>query len=349
MAGGRGDETQDRVSGGRSNPRTAVTLDDVARIAGVSTATVSRTLNHPERVAGKTREKIDDAIARIGYVPNLLAGGLASRRSRLIAAIVYSMENVVHAETVKYFSRHLRQNGYQVLLGETEYREDLEETLVAAVLCRRPDGILLTGSKHTAACRRMLLAADIPIVETWELTPTPLDVAIGFSYEEVGRTIAGYLLGKGYREIAVISAGDERSKTRVRAFREAVRRETGHESPWIRIPTPSSFQLGREALGRLLDTGFREGAIFCSSDNLAHGVLTEAAARGLSVPRPIAVMGFGDQPYAAYTHPALTTVRFDREWIGNKAAEILLARIRGEQVPETILNVDTVIIERETT
>lgn len=145
MTQGRDRETPNRPSGG------AVTLDDVAKLAGVSTATVSRTLNHPDRVTRKTRDKIDAAIARTGYVPNLLAGGLASRRSRLIAAVVYSMENVVHAETIKYFSRRLRRNGYQVLLGETEYQETLEEELVAALLCRRPDGILLTGGKHTAA------------------------------------------------------------------------------------------------------------------------------------------------------------------------------------------------------
>lgn len=158
----------------RNREPAGVTLEDVARLANVSAITVSRALNQPDKVAAKTLERVNQAIAQTGYVPNLLAGGLASRRSRLIAAVIPFMANSIFAEMVRAFSDVLRDAGYQVLLGETEFSEEREESLLNAILSRKPDGILLTGINHTNTCRKRLLAADIPIVETWDLTPTPL-------------------------------------------------------------------------------------------------------------------------------------------------------------------------------
>lgn len=135
-------------------------------------------------VADKTLAKINQAIARTGYVPNLLAGGLASKRSRLIAALIPSMGNSIYAETVRSFSERLRRAGYEIFLGETSFSEEQEESLLDALLSRKPDGILLTGVNHSANCRRRLLAAGIPVIETWDLTPTPLDVVIGFTIVE---------------------------------------------------------------------------------------------------------------------------------------------------------------------
>jgi LacI family gluconate utilization system Gnt-I transcriptional repressor len=172
----------------------SVTLSDVAKLAGVSPITVSRVLNQPEKVAPKTLAKVQKAIARTGYVPNLLAGGLASRRSRLIAAIVPSIANSVYAETIKFFSEKMREAGYQVLLGESGYSEEQEESLIATILQSRPDGVFLTGINHSSQAKRLLLAADIPVVETWDITPTPLDVVVGFSHQRVGQAVATYLL-----------------------------------------------------------------------------------------------------------------------------------------------------------
>jgi len=333
----------------KNKPRGAVTLDDVAKIAGVSASTVSRALNYPERVIPKTREKINAAIARTGYVPNLIAGGLASQRTKLIAAIVYSMENSVHAETITHFTHYLRSHGYQVILGETAYQEDLEEVMVATVLSRRPEGIFLTGSKHTPACLRMLLAADIPVVEAWNLTSNPLDVVVGISYEKIGRAIADLVLKKGYRKIAMVSAeNDYRSDLRCFSCQEHLREKGGINPLWIRTPSPTNFGIGRDSLKTLLESGFDEGAIICSADNLAHGVLTEAIALGIPIPDQLGVIGFGDLPFAQYTHPALTTVRFDRKVIGYTAAEVLLKRINNKDVTNRSIDVGFEFIERDT-
>jgi LacI family gluconate utilization system Gnt-I transcriptional repressor len=325
----------------------SVTLDDVAKLAGVSPITVSRALNYPNKVAPKTLEKINQAIARTGYVPNLLAGGLASRRSRLIAAIIPSIANSVYAETIQFFSDRLRESGYQVLLGEAGYLESREESLITAVLSRRPDGILLTGVNHTMACRRLLAAANIPVVETWDITPTPLDVVVGFSHERIGQAVADFLLSKGYRNIGVISAEDHRAQIRQRAFIETLAKQGVVDVAITTVPTPTNFRLGREGLAKLLDSGF-SGAVFCSSDTLAQGALAEAQSRNLSVPGQVAIVGFGDQPYAAYTYPALTTVRFDREVIGRRAADALITRINGDAVNERVIDVGFNIVERQT-
>src|SRR6056297_3563188 len=181
-----------------------VTLDDVAKLAGVSPITVSRVLNHPDKVAQNTRDKVKQAIARTGYVPNLLAGALASRKSRLIAAIVPSMANSVYTETIKFFTETMRSAGYQVILGESGHLEEQEESLISALLSRRPDGIFLTGTNHTKECKRLLIGANIPVVETWDLTPTPLDVVVGFSHQKIGEAVANYLWEKGYRKIGIV-------------------------------------------------------------------------------------------------------------------------------------------------
>ncbi len=325
-----------------------VTLEDVARLADVSSITVSRVINQPDKVAAKTLEKVNQAIAQTGYVPNLLAGGLASRRSRLIAAIIPVM--AIYAEMVRAFSDVLRDAGYQVLLGETEFSEKREESLLNAILSRKPDGILLTGINHTDTCRKRLLAADIPIVETWDLTPTPLDVVIGFSHRQIGRTVAEFLVNKKtYKQFGIVSATDHRALIRQQAFLDKLA-GFGIENVLVsNVPAPTSFKLGRQGLANLLDQGFSEGAIFFSSDTLAQGAMTEALSRGLNIPQTLAFIGFGDQPYAAYTHPPLTTVRFDLSEMGRQAAKSLLARIDNRPLDQKVIDLGFSIIERGTT
>jgi LacI family gluconate utilization system Gnt-I transcriptional repressor len=347
----RPEATRKRLGGKRGASRLSrhsVTLESVAHVAGVSAITVSRALNHPDQVAAQTLERINQAIAQTGYVPNLLAGGLASNRSRLVAAIVPSIANLVYAETIRYFSEHIRNAGYQVLLGESGYAQDAEEQLVSAILSRRPDAVFLTGINHSADCRRRLLAARIPIVETWDFTPTPLDIVVGFSHEEVAQAVAEYLYDKGYRKFGIVSADDPRALFRYRSFKAALARRGIADVPAGIVPAVSSLQRGRHGLAILLSEGFKNGVVFCSSDTIAHGVLAEAQCRGLSVPKDLAVFGFGDQDFAAHTYPALTTVRIDRPLMGKKAADALLAKLQDRPATENVVNVGFQIIPRET-
>lgn len=351
MSRKRKDLSKDGDTANRSEDKQmgSVTLSDVARLAGVGTTTVSRAINQPDQVAPKTLEKVNQAITLTGYVPNLIAGALASRKSHLVAAFIPSIANTVYAETIRYFSRTLRNSGYQVLLGETDYQEEQEESLVRTILSRRPDGIFFIGINHTQACRRQLLVANIPVVETWDMTTTPLDLIVGFSHEAVGKTTADFLLQKGIREFASIWALDSRAQLRRKSFLETLNSQGIDTSLVFDVETPTNFGQGREGLKHLLAAGFKGGAVVCSSDTIAHGVLAEALSQGFRIPEDLAVVGFGDQSFSAFTNPPLTTVRFDRKRIGQCAAEVLLARINGEKVPEPVIDVGFEIIERMTT
>jgi len=334
-----------------SSPRATgnVTLGDVAKLAGVSPITVSRVLNQPEKVAPKTLEKVQKAIALTGYVPNLLAGGLASRRSRLIAAIVPSIANSVYAETIKYFSEKMRDAGYQVLLGESGYSEEQEESLIATILMSRPDGVFLTGINHSPQAKRLLLAANIPVVETWDITPTPLDVVVGFSHQSVGQAVADYLLSRSKGRIGILSATDHRAQLRQQAFLKTLEEKGVTGVVISTVPVPTSFLAGRVGMARLLDGGFIDGAVFCSSDTLAQGALTELQCRKLCIPDQIAMVGFGDQPFAAHTVPALTTIKFDRALMGQKAAAALLSSFNDDPINQKVIDVGFQLIERQTT
>lgn len=324
-----------------------VTLKDVAKLAGVSPITVSRALNRPDLVAPDTLAAVRQMVERTGYVPNLLAGGLASRKTRFVAAIVPAISNQVFSESIQSLTDRLWESGYQVLLGTSGYPTSREEDLLAAILSRRPDGIFLTGIAHSAESHRRLAAARIPVVEVWDLTPTPVDMLVGFSHEKVGQGVAEDLLSGGHRQFGVISADDARAEVRRQGFLSVLEKSGVTDVPTVLVPAPSNFRLGREGLARLLERGPVPRAVFCSSDTLAHGVLMEAQARGLPVPSELAVVGFGDLDFAAHTYPPLSTVRIDRPAIGRIAAEALLGRIEGRDV-ERIVDIGFQVIRRGT-
>jgi LacI family gluconate utilization system Gnt-I transcriptional repressor len=335
----------------RVTPRSggSVTLDDVAKLAGVSPMTVSRAVNQPNLVAPATRRRVHQVIERTGYVPNLLAGGLASRRSRLVAAIVPSITNGIFVETVQALTDRLWQSGYQLMLGLSGYPAIREDALLSAVLSRRPDAVVLTGIDHSSEMRKRLLAARIPVVETWDLTPTPIDMLVGFSHERVGEAVARHLLAKGHHRLGLVSADDDRAMARRRGFAAEIAR-CGHEAPASMIvAAPSTLALGRQSIAALLDRGEAPSAVFCSSDALAHGVLEEARSRGLEVPRKLAVIGFGGLDFTRHTSPALSTVNVDRSAIGRIAAEVIVASIDGMPPQSRITDVGFEIVDRDTT
>ncbi|MGE5247298.1 MAG: substrate-binding domain-containing protein, partial [Verrucomicrobiota bacterium] len=179
------------------------------------------------------------------------------------------------------------------------------------------------------------------------LTPTPVDMLVGFSHEKVGQAVADELLACGHRQFAVISADDARAEVRRAAFLAVLEKNGATDVPTVHVPAPSNFRLGREGLSRLLEHDPLPRAVFCSSDTLAHGVLAEARARGLAVPAELAVVGFGDLDFAAHTHPPLSTVRIDRPAIGRLAAEALLGRIEGRDI-ERIVDIGFQVIRRGT-
>ncbi len=333
-----------------------VTLRDVAKLAGVSVITASRALNTPDKVSAEALERIRAAVLRTGYVPNLLAGGLASNRSRLVAAVVPAIAGSVFMETIQALTDELASAGFQLMLGQSGYRDSREDALLDAIIGRRPDGIVLTGVMRSTEGRRRLLASGIPVVETWDLTPNPIDMLVGFSHEKVGAEVAAHLYRKGYRRCAIVTADDHRAGLRRRGFEArwgaltqgAKAAARASQIPVWTVPAPSTLAGGRAALVGLIAQHPRLDAIWCSSDVLAHGVITEAHARGLQVPNDLAVHGFGDLAFAAHIHPALTTVRIDGTAIGREAARCLIERSAGRQGGAKVRDIGFTIVERAT-
>jgi LacI family transcriptional regulator, gluconate utilization system Gnt-I transcriptional repressor len=327
----------------------AITLRDVAKLAGVAPITASRALNTPAQVSQEVRQKVLDAVQRTGYVPNRMAGGLASSRSRLIAAIVPSTVMSVFMETIESLNSTLFDAGYQLMLGQSDYSVAHEELLLEAVIGRRPDGIFLTGIMPPGRARTRLLASGIPVLETWDLTPTPIDMLIGFSHSDIGREVATFLMAKGRRRFAMIRAEDERACRRATAFADAVAQRAHPEVLVIDVGGARSLKGGREAMARVLAEAADVDAVFCSSDLLALGAMTEARAQGISIPERIAIMGFGDAPFLADMVPSLSTVRINGADMGRQAARFLIDRAEGRPVNPSIVDVGFSIVQRDTT
>jgi LacI family gluconate utilization system Gnt-I transcriptional repressor len=327
----------------------SVTLKDVARVAGVSPITVSRALNRPEVVSADKVELVQNAVRLTGYIPNQLAGALTGGRTRLVAAIVPHIANSIFVETIQAMSDRLWRDGYQLLLGLSGYPASREDELITAILSRRPDGIVLTGIGHSPETRLKILSTGIPVVEIWDLTPTPLDMVIGFSHVKIGEAIAADLVGKGYRSYGLLCADDERSLIRQRSV-EAALAQHGIPEIHSRVgPAPSTFQLGREGLAHLLDTHGPLDALVCGSDAIAQGTLAEAQSRAIRIPQDLAVMGFGDFDFAAHTFPSLSTVRIDKAAIGTRAADALIACAAGRPLENKIIDVGFELLTRHST
>ncbi|MEJ8850126.1 LacI family DNA-binding transcriptional regulator [Variovorax rhizosphaerae] len=307
-----------------------VLMSDVAKAAGVARVTVSRVLSDPDSVAPATRAAVQEAVAQLGYVPNLNAGTLASSRSRIVGAIVPTLSNAWFADTMDGLSKVLGAAGYQLLLGQTGYDADAEEKLVDAFLGRRVDAMVLTGTAHTAGVRSKLQKAGIPTVECWDLCDDPIDMVVGFSNEAAGEAVAAHLLARGRRRFGFLGADEDRARKRLQGYRAAIARAGGGEVVTRSAAPPTSIDDGAAGLAQLLAAEPRLQAVFCSNDTLALGALLECRRRGLAVPGELSVVGFSDLPVAAACVPPLTTVRIASRELGERAGLLLARRLSRE-------------------
>jgi LacI family gluconate utilization system Gnt-I transcriptional repressor len=329
---------------------TPVKITDVAAAAGVAPMTVSRVINTPDRVSPDTTARVRAAIDRLGYVPNLIAGGLSSRKSRTVAAIVPTIAHPMFASVVQSFSASMRHAGYQVMLSICGYEDSDDEQLFRAVLGRRPDALLITGSGYSPGAWQMLIEARIPVVEIWDVSSRPIDMLIGFDHAQVGATVAAFLLGKGHQRFAVLTAADTRALARARGFSEAVTKAGATVVLDRAMPAPSTIAAGRDGLQALMPLLDQRCAVFCSSDLMAFGVVTEARIQGIPVPEHVAICGFGNFELSAMNEPAITTVSLEGTGTGRTAAAFLLRRLSGEGPRESDrVQVPFRIIERATT
>ncbi len=326
-------------------------MEDVAREAGVARVTVSRALSHPDKVSPSTRIAVRAAIDRLGYVPNLTAGSLASKRSRIIAAIVPTLCNSWFADAMDGLTEAIGVAGYQLMLGQSSYHPGKEASLVEAFLGRKVDGLILTGVAHAPSVRERLRRARLPVVEIWDLTDDPIDTVVGFSNVLIGESVAGYLLARGHRQIGFMGADEVRSGKRLQGLRQRLHAEGLNVTQATLVKPPSTIADGANGLAELLTLNPHLQAVFCSNDTLGVGALFECRRRGLRVPQDMAVVGFSDLAIAAACVPALTTVRVNSRELGCHAGQVLLQRLKdiaeGGAVHPKVIDLGFQIIERE--
>ncbi|MBA2962341.1 MULTISPECIES: LacI family DNA-binding transcriptional regulator [Ramlibacter] len=324
-------------------------MSDVAQAAGVALVTVSRVINEPDKVAPQTRAQVEAAVRKLGYVPDRTASSLASSRSRIVGAVVPTLANVWFAETMEGLAAELGRAGYQLMLAQSSYVPRAEAGLIDAFLGRRVDALVLTGALRDAAARTRLRQMHLPVVETWDLPARPVDMAVGFSNEEVGEEVARRLVKAGRRAIAFLGADEQRSQMR-RAGLERGLQAAG--LPLVAaeyVPPPSSIALGRELMARLAAAHPDVDAVFCGNDFIAIGAMMWARTNGWDLPGRLAVVGFSDLPIAEATWPPLTTVKVRGGEMGRRAGAMLLARLRGEEPPRKVEDIGFEYVERSTT
>lgn len=345
----------------KSNPEQALnssitdlkrtTIIDVAKAAGVGTMTVSRALNHPEMVSVDLRKRILKAVETLGYIPNRVAGGLASGTAKAISVIVPTLNHPVYVPFLEGLYSLLPQAGYQILLGTNEYQLDAEENLIATLLGWQPDAIVIAGVDHSVRTRNMLTQARVPVVEIMDLTENPIDMNIGFSHEQVGVATANFLADKGYKHIAyagMLSQLDLRGAKRMKSFVATLkRRKIAHYI--VNNDKPSSIGVGQALMVDLLEKHPEVDAVFFANDDLAAGALFECQRRKIKIPKDIAIIGFNDSEIASQVNPALTTVSTPRFEMGRLAADMLLRRLRGTRVDSARIDIGFRIVEREST
>ncbi len=320
--------------GKRARP---VTMADVAARVGVSKMTVSRALSRQSQSDRSTsealRQRVLSACHEMGYVLDQTARSFSSKRSGFVAALIPALNNSNFSDTAHGLTAAVEASGLQVLLGYTDYDLETEEQLLRAMLTRRPEGVVLTGGKHTAAARKLLAAAGIPVVETWDLLTKPIDHCVGFSNALAMTALVRELHARGYRRMAFMSGApesDARGADRRRGFERAMRTLKLDATRCLSVgQAPVSMAHGAEGVVEVMHRWPDTDALLCVSDHAAFGALAECQRRGWSVPGRVAVAGFGGFEVATACHPQLSTVALDCAGIGRAAGELLLRAIHA--------------------
>lgn len=328
-----------------NSPNETITLDQVAAAAKVSPATVSRYFNSPGIVARETAERIREAVEQLGYIPNLLAGGLASNRSRLVAVMIPELSGSIFVDMIEAMIEELSAHGYVVMLLVTGLQLETPSDLVRAALGRRPEAVVVTGAVD-AATRGLLRKSGTSVIELWDLPAEPIDVAIGFSHFAVGEALARHVHERGYRAPHLLMPDAARAGVRRQGFLATWQALGGAEPQTTQVGTPGTLSDAHAFVDRMIVSDSRPDVVLCGSDLLAFGVTGEARARGLRIPQDIAVVGFGDTRLAREAIPPITSVAIDGIKVGRELASLLESRSGKRELQPRSIDVGFELIAR---
>ncbi len=321
-------------------PRRPLTLRDVSEAANVSEMTVSRVLRNRGDVSEGTRNRVLKVARELGYVPNKIAGALASSRVNLIAVIIPSMSNMVFPEVMTGISDVLDHTELQPVVGVTNYKPEREEAVLYQMLSWRPSGVIIAGLEHTEASKAMLAASGIPIVEIMDTDGDPIDSAVGISHRKAGKRIAQEIITAGYKRIGFLGSKmplDHRARKRFEGFTEALAKAGLEIADSEFYSGGSALQKGREMTEAILNRNAHNPLdfLYYSNDMIGAGGLLYCQEKGIKVPHELGLAGFNGIEFLDGLSQRLATMDACRNEIGRKAAELILERIDENKPSES--------------
>jgi LacI family gluconate utilization system Gnt-I transcriptional repressor len=323
------------------NTHRTLTLRDVSEASGVSEMTVSRVLRGRGDVSATTRDKVLQAAKELGYVPNKIAGALASQRVNLVAVIIPSMSNMVFPEVMTGINSVLEGTELQPVVGITDYLPEKEEQVLYQMLSWRPSGVILAGLEHSEASCAMLRSAGIPVVEIMDVDGTPIDTAVGISHRRAGRQMAQAILKAGYKKIGFMGTKmplDHRARKRFEGFTEALAKAGIEVSDQEFYSGGSALAKGRDMTKDMLERTPDLDFLYYSNDMIGAGGLLHLLEKGINIPQDIGMAGFNGVDLLDGLPLQLATMDACRKEVGKIAAQIIADRvIHGTENSEKII------------
>jgi LacI family transcriptional regulator, repressor for deo operon, udp, cdd, tsx, nupC, and nupG len=322
-------------------PSRAARIHDVARLAEVSTATVSRALATPERVSPEARARVFEAIAKIGYIPNPAARSLRSQKSRMVLVVLPNIDNIFFSKILRGIEEALFEAGYGMIIGDLDGSPDKEARFADFTAAGQVDGALLLNGHLFGQSRDgkgPAAKTNVPLVALCEAIPGAAIPQIEVDNRAAARRMTLYLASLGHRRIGYICgpAGNVLERERFRGYRDGLRDSGLVFDPELVWPGDYTLESGAKVGERIVTREIRPSAVFSSSDEMAIGLMRTLSSAGLRVPDDMSVAGFDDIEFAAMVQPALTTVHQPRRELGRTGASVLITLLQGRPAPERI-------------
>ncbi len=322
-------------------PPRPLTLRDVSAASGVSEMTVSRVLRNRGDVSEATRAKVLEAAKTLGYVPNKIAGALASQRVNLVSVIIPSLSNMVFPEVFAGINAVFEDSPLQPVVGVTDYQPGKEEKVLYEMLSWRPSGVIIAGLEHSDATRAMLASAGTPVVEIMDTDGRAVDSMVGISHRRAGAEMAKAILKEGYEHIGFMGTKmplDHRARKRFEGFTEALAKGGIEIEDRDFYSGGSALAKGREMTQAMLERSPDLDFLYYSNDMIAAGGLLWLLEQGIDIPGQIGLAGFNGVELLQGLPRKLTTMDACRREIGEAAARIILDRLAedSDHAPQTI-------------
>lgn len=329
----------------------SVTIRWLAEQAGVSVATISRTLRNPDSVAPETRERILKLVNRHHFVPDGRAATFSSQRTGVVGLIVPTISNSIYAEFTEAIQNRLQAADLSLLIANANYSADIERQIIRKLIESRVEGVILTGYKREPALYELLRHYRIPFVVTWSLSPKAAIPAISFDNRAAAAEATEMLIKLGHNRIGLIcgmTSINDRAAQRLEAYRSVLSRYKIPYDPELVSEQPFEIEVAAEAATRLLALANPPTALFCANDIQALGALFACQRLKIRVPKDVSIIGFDDLPITRVVNPPLSSVHVPAKRMGHAAADALIDAAR-KNIPVKSQIIATELIMRGST